>query len=122
MTEWANWNPSWMRGKSNSSENYKVSYRTFTRFFLVENSKAIASPVFTRADDWGFGMLLGTNTNMATVSLINLSEMIADSQDSDFIAWRDAHSYTPENVNDYFMRCRGLAEDAFNTSHMYYFW
>lgn len=122
LTEWANWNPSWMRGKSNSSENYKVSYRTFPRLFLVENSKAIASPIFTRADDCGFGMLLGTNTNMATVSLINLSEMIADSQDSDFIAWRDANGYTPENVNDYFMRCRGLAEDAFNTSNMYYFW
>ncbi len=122
LTEWANWNPSWMRGKSNSSVNYKVSYRTFPRFFLVENDYAIASPVFTRADDWGFGMLLGTDTNLATVSLVNLSEMIADSQDSDFIAWRDAHGYTPENLNDYFMRCRGLAADAFNTSYMYYFW
>lgn len=122
LTEWADWNPSWMRGKSNSSVNYKVSYRTFPRFFLVENDLAIASPVFTRADDWGFGMLLGTDTNLATVSLVNLSEMIADSQDSDFIAWRDAHGYTPENLNDYFMRCRGLAADAFNTSYMYYFW
>lgn len=122
LTEWATWNPSWMRGKSNSSVNYKVSYRQFPRFFLVENDYAIASPVFTRADDWGFGMLLGTDTNMATCSLINLSEMLADSLDSDFITWRDSHGYTPENVNDYFMRCRGLADSAFNTSYMYYFW
>ena len=123
LSGWVDWNPSWMRGKNNnSSVNYKVSYRTFPRFFLVENDYAIASPVFTREDDWGFGMRMRTETNMATVSLINLSEMIADSQDSDFIAWRDANGYTTENTNDYFMRCRGLSSDAFNTSYMYYFW
>jgi hypothetical protein len=47
---------------------------------------------------------------------------LADSIDSDFIAWRDSHGYTPENINDYFMRCRGLASSEFATNRMYYFW
>lgn len=122
LSDWINYNPAWMRGKTNPQVPYKVSIRTFPRFFLVENDYAIASPHFTRADDWGFGMLLGTDTNIATCSLVNFSEMLADSIDPDFISWRDSHGYTPENHNDYFMRCRGLAASEFATNRMYYFW
>ena len=122
LSDWVSWNPAWMRGKTNPQVQYKVSLRTFPRFFLVENDHAVASPDFTRADDWGFGMLMGTDTNMATCSLVNFSEMLADSIDPTFIAWRDEHGYTPDNINDYFMRCRGLAASEFATNRMYYFW
>lgn len=122
LTPWVTWNPAWMRGKTNPQVQYKVFTKFFPRFFLIENDYAIASPHFTRADDWGFGMLLGTDTNMATCSLVNLSEMLVDSIDSDFIADMAERGFTPENTNDYFKRAPGLASSEFATNKMYYFW
>lgn len=119
---WYSWNPAWMRGKTNPQVQYKVSVRTLPRFFLIENDFAIASPQFTRADDWGFGMRIDTDTNKAEYSLINLSEMLGDSIDSGFNAWAEQHGYTTDNVNDYFMRCRGLPADKYDEDYMYYFW
>lgn len=119
---WVTWNPAWMRGRSNAQVQYKVSLNKFPRFFFVENSYAIAGPTLTRDDDWGFGMLIGTDTNIATCSLVNLSEMLADSLDSTFNDWATEHGYTPNNINDYFMRCRGLGADQFDADYMYYFW
>ena len=122
LTPWVTWNPAWMRGKTNPQVQYKVFTKFFPRFFLIENDYAIASPHFTRADDWGFGMLMGTDTNMATCSLVNLSEMLVDSIDSDFIADMASRGFTPENTNDYFKRAPGLASSEFATNKMYYFW
>jgi hypothetical protein len=122
LTPWVTWNPTWMRGKTNPQVQYKVFTKFFPRFFLVENDYAIASPHFTRDDDWGFGMLMGTDTNMATCSLVNLSEMLVDSIDSDFIADMAERGFTPENTNDYFKRAPGLASSEFATNKMYYFW
>ena len=122
LTPWVTWNPAWMRGKTNPQVQYKVFTKFFPRFFLIENDYAIASPHFTRADDWGFGMLMGTDTNMATCSLVNLSEMLVDSIDSDFIADMAERGFTPENTNDYFKRAPGLASSEFATNKMYYFW
>ena len=122
LIPWVTWNPAWMRGRTNPQVQYKVFTKFFPRFFLVENSYAIAGPSFTREDDWGFGMLLGTDTNMATCSLVNLSEMLVDSIDSDFIADMAERGFTPENTNDYFKRAPGLAASEFATNRMYYFW
>lgn len=122
LTEWVDWNPSWMRGKNNTSSVYKVYYGKFPRVFLLENNNGIGATNITRKDDLGFGMRMGTNTNMAISMSVNFSEMLVDSLDNNFIAWKNSQGYTPEDMNDYFMRCNCLNEGDFNTNYTYYYW
>jgi hypothetical protein len=130
---WFDWNGSWARGKTYLNQEYKVQEPLAGynhRYFLVEGEAACAGESFSNRDrDCGMGMLISSDTNIATVSLITLTEMITDCYDENFITWRDAHGYTPENFNDYFYRLPTLrATQAFgdmgyyDPTHVLYFW
>ena len=121
LSDWVDWNPSWMRGKNNNSSIYKVYYGKLPRVFLLENDNGIGATNITREDDLGFGMRMNTNTNYSINQSVNFSEMLADSLDQNFIAWKNSQGYTTDDMNDYFMRCNCLNDSDFNTSYMYYY-
>lgn len=126
---WYDWNAAWMRGMSNPTYNFKI-YTVLSnknnRYFLAENHYGLAMPGYDNPERTrGVGMRLDSDTNLAFARLVAMSELVADSLDSDFNDWAEAQGYT--NMNDYFYRVMALPTDTSDASHYdddykYYFW
>ena len=127
---WFNWNCSWMRGMSNPSTDYKVCIRLPRRYFILENRFGESAPTHDSKMNYGFGMLMNEDTNFANVHLVALSELIADSIDSDFIAWYESQGYTSD-FNDFFYKLAELPtqeppvstnKSYYDSDFLFYFW
>ena len=127
---WFNWNCSWMRGMSNPSTDYKVCIRLPRRYFMLENRFGESAPTHDSKMNYGFGMLMNKDTNFANVHLVALSELIADSIDSDFIAWYESQGYTSD-FNDFFYKLAELPtqkpqvstnKSYYDSDFLFYFW
>ena len=125
---WYDYDAAWMRGMTNPSVKYKVYTSVANksnRYFVIENRYGCGQPsLIDNARNFGFGMRMGTNTNLATARLVAMSELVEDSLDSSFNTWAEAHGYT--DLNDYFFRIVALPDFEDNSKYdddfKYHFW
>ena len=125
---WYDYDAAWMRGMTNPSVKYKVYTSVANksnRYFVIENRYGCGQPsLIDNARNFGFGMRMGTDTNLATARLVAMSELVEDSLDSSFNAWAEAHDYT--GLNDYFFRIVALPDFEDNSKYdddfKYHFW
>lgn len=125
---WYDYDAAWMRGMTNPSVKYKVYTSVANksnRYFVIENRYGCGQPsLIDNARNFGFGMRMGTDTNLATARLVAMSELVKDSLDSSFNAWAEAHGYT--DLNDYFFRIVALPDFEDNSKYdddfKYHFW